>query len=169
MHAPLRHIFGKVREEHPEMDDPVARALANQALKDSFRIYGMCPTLLVFGIVPPLLETKRVFPSKADQAKAKITPRLEYEKMLVDLRVRRALARVPPSAADSNVSAGYMFYVYGEKSKNWAGPMRCVMRNGKGILVMDGRYIRSLNISQVNLAPIEDPVPQYDPSNDFVT
>jgi transposase InsO family protein len=159
MHAPLRRIYRKVRDEHPDLEMDLALALSCKAMNDTANEDGLCPTLLVFGALPRPLDLSRPSPSLHDRLRAQLTARKEYARIVAERRVQRGLVTKPPRSADYTIEPRNMVYVYREKAKKWIGPVRCIYRSGKqALVVMDG-LPKAFNIAQLKPAPIADPNP----------
>ena len=61
-HAPLRLIFGKIREAHPEMDQNVILKLAVEAVNDTVARKGLVPSYFVFGCITQFSSTEYLPP-----------------------------------------------------------------------------------------------------------
>jgi hypothetical protein len=162
MHAPLRRIYRKVRDEHPEVETDLALALSCNTMNVTAKEDGLCPTLLVLGELPRPLDLSWSSPSLHDRLRAQLTRRKEYPRIVSERRVQRGLVTKPPRSTDYTIEPGNIVYVYREKAKKWIGPVGCIYRSGKQAPVVMGGLSQPLNISQLKPAPIADPNP--DPS-----
>jgi hypothetical protein len=99
-----------------------------------------------------------------DRIRAVHTARLEYAKVVSEQRLKRALKRNVPSAADSDVTDGDMVYVWREGPKRWIGPLPVLFRKDKHIMIAVNGLPKAFNISQVKKAVLEDPTPSSEAS-----
>ena len=53
-HAYIRSVYKEVHAEYSEIDDKTALTISVKAINDCTGPLGLCPTLLVFSILPPL-------------------------------------------------------------------------------------------------------------------
>lgn len=160
LHASLRRILNRLENDFPELNPEIALSLAVQALNSTANVDGLCPMLLVFGVQPSFPDVVTVQPSHVQRFMAMKAARDEYAKVIAAQRVARALRTRPPAAADSNIVAGDMVYVYREKPKKWIGPLPCVYRDGKQVILSVNGVAKAFNISQVKRAPLENPNPE---------
>jgi hypothetical protein len=125
---------------------------------------GLCPSYLVFGLIPTIPDVTRVHMRFYDRIRTMHTARLEYAKIVSEQRLKRALKRNVPSAADSEVTDGDMVYVWRENPKRWIGPLPVLFRKDKHIMIAVNGLPKAFNISQVKKAVLEDPTPSSEAS-----
>jgi transposase InsO family protein len=168
LHAPLRKIFLRVRDSHPGLTDEMCLALSVQAMNDNFNADGLCPTLLVFGVRPKFPRVPFLRPANVERFHAMATARKEYGEMVAHERNRRAISKRPPP--EHLIVPGDMVYVYREGPRKWIGPVLCLHRDEKHVLVAMGTGAPvEFNITQIKPAPIVDPSPTgYSKSTPFV-
>lgn len=159
LHAPLRRILRKMHDEHPELSDEHALSLAVYAMNATTNERGLCPMLLVFGVLPKIPEVARVLPCHVDRIKAMHTARQEYNKIIAERRVRQGLKAAPPSAASAAITPGDMVYVWREGPRCWMGPVPVLDRNGKDCTVLLNQTPKSFNITQLKPARVSNPSP----------
>eukprot|EP00171_Calliarthron_tuberculosum_P005221 IDg5221t1 len=99
-HAILRRIYNKVRMEFKGIEAESALLMSVKAINDTVGPHGLCPSLLVFGILPRLPEiTLKDFPSVRERKKALVMARIEYEKHVAAQLISRGKNSIPPQAA----------------------------------------------------------------------
>jgi hypothetical protein len=136
VHNYLRRIFLKVRDSHPGLSEDLCLSLSVQAMNESFNADGLCPTLLVFGVLPKLPNRPHNLLQNADRFRALQIARKEYGQFIAHERNKRASRSQPPT--EHLISPGDMVYVYRERPQKWVGPVRCIHRDGKQIQVAVG-------------------------------
>ena len=117
--------------------------------------------LLVFGLLPKITGVANVLPSQFDRIRAMRTARENFASIIARKRVNLEQKTRPPAAADSNLDAGDMVYVYREKKKSWIGPFLCILRKGKKVFVAFNNALKSFNINQVKKVYIENPSSEF--------
>ena len=156
-HAYLRRLYRKIQKDFPRIPDRVALAIATKAINDTTGPKGLCPTLLVFGILPQLLSpSKRDHPSQIDRFRAAASARREYETIVNAERVRLATQKKPPPAASTIYKPGDMVYVYRENANRYTGPHMIASFNGKQVRLHVGERTgpREFNIAQLRPSPL---------------
>jgi transposase InsO family protein len=157
LHQPLRRIYEKVRAEHGDLLPEYVLALATYTLNAFTNAEGLCPSLLVFGQIPPPPEFCATTSSQQDRARAMQTARAEFQRVLAERSIRRGLQSAVPSKDLDRIRSGTMVYVYREGAKRWTGPYPVVHRHEKDVLVSIHGQPRSFNISTLKPAPVSDP------------
>jgi hypothetical protein len=158
LHGPLRRIYLRVHDSHPGLTTELCLAISVKAMNDTFNADGLCPTLLVFGVAPRVPNAEFVLPNNVERFRAMQLARAEYAKIVAQQRTRKAANAKPPS--NEHIGGGDMVYVYREKPQKWVGPVKCLYRDEKLVLVAMGTGAPvAFNVSQVKRAPIDDPIP----------
>ena len=160
-HQPLRNTYRKIMSEHPLTPPASALAASVKALNDTLGPEGLVPSALVFGEFPPMFtnsESPAQRETLQDRASVAQSARKEMEKIMADMRVRRALHHRVPSAADRFYQPGDKVLVWREKVVNhrigeWLGPFT-VMSNDelrKLVYIQDAKIgaVRPFNVVQV--------------------
>ena len=160
-HQPLRQTYRKIMAAHPASDPKLVLALSVRAMNDTLGPEGLVPTALVFGEYPPV-HTKSETPSSrallASRAEVANTARQEMEKVMAELRFKRALRHATPSSASIVYSPGDQVLVWREKQFDsrigeWVGPftITAVDEEKKQVFIQDSRVgqSRPFNIAQV--------------------
>ena len=80
---------------------------------------GLCPTLLVFGVVPRMPLSTIDLPNQRERMRALKTARMEMVKQVAKSRLSTAKNRNVPAAADSEIKAGNEVFVYREGVRQW--------------------------------------------------
>lgn len=158
LHASLRRFLRRLEMDHPDLKPDFALSIAVHVMNCTVNAEGLCPMLLVFGVTPSLPDVTRVMPSHVERATAIRNARAESAKVVAQQRVARALAARPPNATDSTIKAGDMAYVYRERPRKWIGPLPCIHRDGKKVVVAQDQTPKSFNLSQVKKADTDVPI-----------
>ena len=160
-HQSLRNPYRKIMSEH--LPTPPASALADsvKALNDTLDPEGLVPSALVFGEFPPMF-TKSESPAQRatlqDRASVAQSARKEMEKIMAEMRVRRALHHRVPSAADRFYQPGdkvlvWMERVVNHRIREWLGPFTVMSTDelGKLVYIQDAKIgtARPFNVIQV--------------------
>ncbi len=156
-HAYLRRLYNKIHTDFPRIQDEVALAIAIKAINDTTGPKGLCPTLLVFGILPQLpTPSRRDHPSQSDRFRAAALARKEYERIVHAERLRIAIRKQPPRAADTTFMTGDMVYVYREAANRFTGPHMVASIHGKRARVHVGEKTgpREFNIAHLRPSPL---------------
>ena len=119
-HAILRVVYQKTRRDHPTVPCDVTLALTVKAINSTVGSHGLCPQLLVFGVLPRLPGIcPNEFPANLERLRAMETARQEYEKLVSKALVDRGLRTIPPPSADHKYMPGDFVYVYREGVKHY--------------------------------------------------
>ena len=158
-HQPLRQTYRKIMASHPTSEPDIVLALSVKAMNDTLGPEGLVPTALVFGEYPPI-HTKSETPTSravlASRAEIGNAARHEMEKIMAELRIKRALQHAAPSSANTVYSPGDQVLLWREKQFDnrigeWVGPFTVVAVNEqkKQVFVQDVRIgqARPFNIA----------------------
>ena len=160
-HQPLRQTYRKIMATHPTAEPDVVLALSDKAMNDTLAPEGLVPTALVLGEYPPVhtktetLTQRAVLATRAEISNA---ARQEMEKIMAELRVKRALNHATPSSANILYSPGDDVQLWREKQFDsrigeWVGPFTVVAVDDlkKLVFVQDVRIgqARPFTIAQV--------------------
>jgi len=108
-HQPLRQTFRKIKIDQPNADRDLALHAAVKAMNDTLGPEGLVPSALVFGDYPKV-TTRSENPSlKAElrsRAQMATVARKEMERLMANMKVKRALNHAVPGAADRSFQAG---------------------------------------------------------------
>ena len=154
-HAYLRRTYNKVHREHPSVPDETILAIAIKVLNDCTGPSGLCPSLLVFGVLPQLpSSSRRDHPSQVERLRAAETARREYESIVWAERLSMAKKKPAPSATNASFLPGDYAFVYRENQKRYTGPHLVASVHGKHVRIHLGEKTgpRSFNISQLRPA-----------------
>lgn len=156
-HALLRRVYQKTRHGHPSLAPDLCLSITVKAVNSTVGPDGLCPQLLVFGIMPrfPTIS-KEEFPAQKERLRAMRTAREEYDRLVSRSIVDRGLRTLPPPAADHKFLPGDFVYLYREGVKHYTGPHLVASVEGKQIRIHVGDRTgpREFNISQVRPAPL---------------
>jgi hypothetical protein len=144
----------KIRLEHPDIQPDLALLLAVQAGNDTTNENGLCPMLLVVGVLPKIPDEVLLLPHQQDRVRAMHLARREFQRLVTRSRVALGQRLRPPASSLHNLRPGQMIYVYRERIRRWIGPVCCAYRQGKHILVSIGCALKAFNLSQCRPAPI---------------
>ena len=161
-HEFLRRIYLKVRHEHPRVEMEDCLSLAIQAMNNTAGPNGLSPTLLVFGIAPRIPENPTDLPSQEERMRALQKAQSEMNKATATARIRTALNRNVPAAADRDIAVGTKVLFYREKTSSWQGPYTVVARNNKSVLLTINGDLKRASIDKVrtceSMEDAEDPI-----------
>ena len=119
---------------------------------------GLCPVLLVFGVLPRMPPSTMDLPKQRDRMKALKLARLEMSKQVAKERLRTAHNSNVPAASDSEVKAGDKVFVYREEPREWLGPYLVLSCEQKQVIVdIDGTR-KPYSIDKVKI--YYEPVPE---------
>ena len=160
-HQPLRHIYRKIMAETPKADPSLALAAAVKSMNDTPGPEGLVPSALVFGEFSKVYtrsETPAQRPTLEDRAAIALCVRKEMERIMAEMRIRRALKHKIPAAADTSYQPGDKVLVWSEKIVEsriveWLGPFEVLASDEekKLVYVKDVKTgaARPFNVSQV--------------------
>lgn len=140
-HAPLRSAYNKIRMElSKETSDIECLRMAVFAVNSTMGPAGLCPILLVFGVIP---RPARMNPSitQIERSKAIDNAMIEVEKEQVRQRIAFGIkTRGNPKGMESSeklrqLPAGARVLVYRTKSKSWEGPFTFISIEGETVVV----------------------------------
>ena len=160
-HLPLWQTYRKKMTAHPTSELDVILALSVKEMNNTLGPEGLVPTALVFGEYPPV-HTKSETPNPrgvlASRAEISNTARQEMEKIMAEIRVKRALQHATPYSANNVYSPGDQVLLWREKQFDirigeWMGPFNVVAVDEEKaqVFVQDIRIgqARQFNIVQV--------------------
>jgi hypothetical protein len=123
-------------------------------MNDTAGPHGLVPSLLLFGVIPLIPGEEKCFPDQSRRSEAMVIAREEYRQIVSRSRVRVALPRKPPPAANYCFIHKHPVYVYRENERHWTGPHLVVSSDAKQVFVAFGerKVARSFNMTQVKPA-----------------
>lgn len=122
-HAILRRIFSRTRSEFPNLPVDICLSLAIKAINSTVGPSGLCPQLLVFGIMPKIPQiSPQSFPTQIERMKALQFAQKEYERIVSREIIARGLKKIPPPSSNHKFLPGDYVYVYREGLKHYTGP-----------------------------------------------
>ena len=151
-HSYLRRTYNKVHSDFPRLDDATILSLSVKAINDCAGPRGLCPTLLVFGVLPQLpVPSKQDHATQTERYRAAALARNEYERIVSAERIRLAARKPPPPAAKLQFAPGDMVFVYRERLKQFTGPHMIASIHGKQARLHVGEKTgpREFNLSQL--------------------
>ena len=140
---------------HPKVSSDMCLALTVKAINSTVGPDGLCPQLLVFGVLPKLLTVcPQEYPIQKERFRALQTARDEYERRFSKNLVDRGTKTIPPPAADHKYMPGDFVYVYRDGFKHYTGPhlVASVDGNQVRLYVGEGTGPRAFNIAQLKPA-----------------
>lgn len=168
LHHPLRQIYRKVQNDHPDISKAMILRLATKAMNDTMNEDGLVPSLLVFGIIPrfPIIATE--LPTQKERMEVLATARAEMEAIVAKRRIMTALLKAVPPAADRVCEIGEEVWVYRGRKNAWEGPMLVTKVVDKivSILGIEDDYRGDFNKHQIK--PYFRDIPEADANTDFV-
>ena len=147
--------------ETPNADPTLALAAAVKSMNDTLGPEGLVPSALVFGEFPKVYtrsETPAQRPMLEDRASVALCARKEMERIMAEMRTKRALKHKVPTAADTFYQPGDKVLVWREKIVEsrigeWLGPFEVLATDEekKLVYVKDVKIgaARPFNVSQV--------------------
>ncbi|OSX79162.1 hypothetical protein BU14_0085s0013 [Porphyra umbilicalis] len=149
-HAVLRHIYRRVKADHPDLPLDVALTLAVSAMNKTIGPHGLVPTLLVFGLIPRVPVSPLRLPTQQDRMRAAETACKEMRAQVARTRVQAALRLRVPAAADADLPVGTSVLVYREPPTNrWIGPHPIVARRDEMAWVEVYARLRPFNVDKL--------------------
>lgn len=140
-HAPLRAAFTKIRKDlYQKISDNECLRMAVFSVNATVGPEGLCPILLVFGVIPRPARAK-ASPRRLDRAKAISDSIIEVEREQARSRIsfgrRRTggLKRVESSEELRRLPMGSQLLVYRKTTKKWEGPFTFNDITGKTVVV----------------------------------
>ena len=130
-YALLRRVYRKTRHEHDALNPGLCLRISIKAINYTVGPDGLCPQLLIFGVMPRLPTIfRQEFPAQKECLRAMRTAREEYERLVSRAIVGRGIRSIPPSPCDHKYMPGDFVYLYREGVNHYMGPH----------LVRTGRY-----------------------------
>jgi hypothetical protein len=127
-HSILRRVYTKVSLTHPDQPSEIRLALAFKAMNDTAVTHGLVPSLLLFGVIPRIPGEEEIFPDQSRRSEEMEIAREEYRQIVSRSRVRVALQRKLPPAANYRFIHKQPVYVYREKETVDRNPLSCFIR-----------------------------------------
>lgn len=158
-HDYLRRVFQKSMADHKSVAPDVVLALSIKAINSTVGPQGLCPQLLVFGVLPRLPDmSMKDFPNHRERMRVLTTARKEFERITAEKVIKRGLRKMPPPAANHVYQPGDFVFVYLEGLKHYTCPHPIAEINGKNARLHLGKRTgpRSFNISQLRPAGTRD-------------
>lgn len=135
----LRKFYTRNHTDSPNTDPKHAISIALKVYTDTAGINGPYPILLVFDIFPRLSIRPRELPVQVERIKALKSAKNKLTRVIATDRIRTAIARNVPVAADAELVEGNNVLLNREMPiVNWLGPYVIFRRDGK-MLVLDTR------------------------------
>lgn len=158
-HQPLRTVYRKIIKQFPKINKSYALSLAVKSINDTLGPEGLVPSALVFGVYPEVYtisEQRRSKLHNFERAKVANYARLEMEKVMADLRLKRAETYAVPPASDAMFHKGEQVLVWREKVISnrigeWIGPFTVERfeKENKLVHVNISGKIKPFNIAQI--------------------
>lgn len=133
--APLRRIYNKILEDHPDLDPKIALQLSVKSMNDTMGPDGLVPSLLVFGQLPRFSPHNTELLSHRNIMNAMSLARREMADITASLRTQRALRSKLPPSTKNNIIPGKSVYVHSEKDNIWKGPFTVTRTFAKAVWV----------------------------------
>ena len=155
-HAFLRRIYNKAKSEHPDVADDLVLSMSVKAMNDTAGPQGLVPTLLVFGVLPRIIEKLHDLPDQRERFRIMDTAKKEFQDIIAKQQLDRGLRKNPPPASEYRFQTNQPVYVYREKLKHWTGPHLVMSCDKKQVLVNLGKRegASNFNISQIKPAKL---------------
>ena len=135
-HEPLRRIYRKTMKEYPGVPRHMGLQLAVKAMNDTMGENGLVPTKLVFGTIPRFPIINSDLPSQKERMDALQIAQKEMNSIIAERRVRTALSKEVPPAADIVYQIGEEVLFHSEKEKEWIGPFIVTGISGRMITIV---------------------------------
>ena len=153
-HSILRPVYSKVSLTHQDLPSELKLALTVKAINDTAGPHGLVQSLLLFGVIPRIPGEEEICPNQSRRAEAMEIAREEYRQIVSRSRVRVALQRKPPPAANYRFIHKKPVYVYREKERHWTGHHLVDSSDAKQVFVDLGERTgpRSFDVAQAKPA-----------------
>ena len=137
-HDPMRRISKKLMIDHRAAPLCLIIDYATLAMSHTIGPEGFTPAMLAFGAKPrlPIGSYEQQSQTVTNRMDPMTTARREYEAIVSQLRLRRAINSAPPNEAVFDLTPGDEVLVYREK-KGWDGPYTFLHRDGRLSVVLD--------------------------------
>ncbi len=139
MSCPLRRIFLKPREKHPETDINII-------------------SYLLFGYIPRFSSTESTLPTQQQRIDVMQPVRLEMAIITVEIRIRKDLSSRGPRNADLLIDVGELVRVFHETDKLSVGPFPVIRVHGTHVYIVDNHREANFIEHQVLLATTYDSI-----------
>ena len=164
-HAVLRHIYRRVKRDHPDAPPEVVLALSVSAMNQTIGPHGLVPTLLVFGLIPRIPVSPLRLPTQLDRMRAADTARKEMRAQVARARLRVALRDRVPAASDADLVLGAQVLVYREPPvDSWVGPHSIVARRDKLAWLDVGGAMRPFSVDKLRVYRHPPEAPRVPPA-----
>lgn len=139
-HDPLRRISRKLIVDHPAAPMELIVDYANLAMSHTIGPEGFTPAILAFGAQPrlPIGNYDQQTQTVTNRMDLMTTARREYEAIVAQLRIRRALHTALPNEAAAELTPGDEVLVYREKI-GLQGPYTFLYNDGRLSVVLDDK------------------------------
>jgi len=143
-HDPLRRIANKLILDHPAAPLSLIIDYANLSMSHTIGPDGFTPAILAFGAQPrlPIGNYEQEPQSVVNRMDLMSTARREYESIVGQLRVKRALHTTLPNETVHTATPGDEVLAYREKN-GWEGPYTFLYRDGRLSVVLDNKGTRT--------------------------
>ena len=139
-HDLLRRIANKLTVDHPSALLHLIVDYANLAMSHTVGPERHTPAILAFGAQPrlPIGQYAQQPQTVINRMDLMSTARREYEAIVAQLRICRAMNTAPPKESVVNVNPGDEILVYRENT-GWEGPFTFLYRDGRLSVVLDDK------------------------------
>ena len=96
-------------------------------------------TLLVFGVLPRIIEKLQDLPDQRERFRIMGTARIEFQDIISQQQLHRGLRKNPFPASEDRFQINQSVYVYREKLKHWTGPHLVINCDKKKVLLNLGK------------------------------
>ena len=163
LHALLRCIYRKIKNDFPQISPDILLELTVKAMNDTNGENGLVPSLLVFGIIPRFPIISSHLPTHRQRMKVLSEAPMEMNAFISERRISRILHRNIAQATDHIYQVGEEVLVYREGPDQWMGPFLVSKVQDKRVSVFDqNRIERTFNVQQVK------PYRRTTPSSDML-
>ena len=144
-HDPLRRIVNKLIVDHPAAPLPLIIDYANLAMYHTVGPEGFTPAILAFGAQPrlPIGNYDQLPQTVTNRMDLMNIARREYEAIVAQLRIKRALHTTPPNESTVNFTPRDEVLVYREK-KGWEGTYTFLYRDERLSVVLGDKGLEHL-------------------------
>ena len=144
-HAPLRRIYLKLANDYPNVFPQVLLDYACMAMNSTIGPENHVPAILAFGAIPrlPIGDYTQAPHSAVERFNLAHMARREYEAIVAELRIKRAVRAASPNERILDVLPGDAIDVYRER-KGWEGPYTYEKIDGKLVYALDNRGLEHM-------------------------
>ena len=149
LHAPLRHIYRKIKSDFAQISPGILVNVAVKATNDTNGENDLVPSLLVFGIVPRFPIISSHLPTHRERMEALSEAQMEMNAIISERRVSKILHRNIRQATDRVYQAGEVL-VYREGPDQWMVPFIVSKVEDKLVTVLEqNKMERTFSIQQI--------------------